>query len=107
MRNHKPPPRARQSSAGQPVLDQGIAITGDLVIQLLGLRLLPIKVRLLISSSQLATEFGLDWWRDESAGKAKRAETETKSRSNGRPAQAPRRAAGDEARRRPARARRR
>jgi hypothetical protein len=49
----------------EPVLDQGVAIAGELRVKLFGLNLLPIQVRLLISSKDLATEVGLDWWRDE------------------------------------------
>ena len=52
-----------------PVLDQGIVITGDLVVKLMGLKLLPVKVRLLVSSTKLASDLGLDWWRDERSGK--------------------------------------
>lgn len=59
--------RRRSNSRGTPastMLDQGIAITGDLRVKLLGLSLLPIQVRLLISSKDLAAMLGLDWWRD-------------------------------------------
>ena len=50
-----------------PVLDQGIVITGDVLVKLMGLKLLPVKVRLLVSSTKLASELGLDWWREEQA----------------------------------------
>jgi hypothetical protein len=56
------PQRARRK---QTVLDQAIAINGDLRVQLLGMSLLPIKVRLLISSKDVAAELGLDWWRSQ------------------------------------------
>jgi hypothetical protein len=48
------------------VLDQAIAINGDLRIQLFGLNLLPIRVRLLVSSKDVAAQLGLDWWRPDS-----------------------------------------
>ena len=51
----------------RPVLDQGIVITGDVLVKLMGLNLLPVRVRLLVSSTKLARELGLDWWRDEQA----------------------------------------
>jgi hypothetical protein len=87
MRSEKPSSSSsRPSSDPKAVLDQGIAITGDLTVKLMGLRLLPVRVRLLISSTQLASELGLDWWRDEASGKGKRAATQPKSRSNGRSA---------------------
>jgi hypothetical protein len=109
MRSEKPSSSSRQSSDPKAVLDQGIAITGDLTIKLMGLRLLPIRVRLLISSTELASELGLDWWRDEAGGgKGKRAAAaqQSKPRSNGRSARPARpREAIDEPRR--ARARRR
>jgi hypothetical protein len=44
------------------VLDQAIAINGELRVKLLGLNLLPIQVRLLISSKDVAAQLGLDWW---------------------------------------------
>ena len=49
----------------QSVLDQGIAIAGELRIKLFGLNVLPVQVRLLISSKDLAAQLGLDWWSDE------------------------------------------
>jgi hypothetical protein len=46
-------------------LDKGVAINGELQVQLFNMKLLPVKVRLLISSKDLATGLGLDWWRDD------------------------------------------
>jgi hypothetical protein len=46
-------------------LDQGIAITGELRIRLFGRNLLPVQVKLLISSKDVAAQLGLDWWSDE------------------------------------------
>ena len=56
-------PRRR---AHRPVLDQAIAINGDLRVQLFGFNLLPIRVRLLVSSKDVAAQLGLDWWRPDS-----------------------------------------
>ena len=47
----------------RPVVDQAIAINGELRVKLLGLNVLPIQVRLLVSSKEVAAELGLDWWR--------------------------------------------
>ena len=53
---------------GKSPLDKGIAINGELQVRLFNMKILPVKVRLLISSKDLATELGLDWWRDEARG---------------------------------------
>lgn len=64
-----PPQRAR------PALERGVAINGELRVQLFGLNLLPIQVRLLVSSKDVAEAVGLDWWNDSEARRrvAKRA----------------------------------
>jgi hypothetical protein len=56
---HRPPRKT------PPALDQGIAINGELRVKLLGWSLLPIEVRLLVSSKDVAEVVGLDWWNDE------------------------------------------
>jgi hypothetical protein len=85
MRNGK----SSGDNVREPVLDKGIAITGDLVVKLMGMKLLPIKVRLLVSSTKLATDLGLDWWREESAngssaGRQRRTKKKKKSTGRGR-----------------------
>ena len=59
--------RRVRSREQEPVLDQGIAIAGELRVKLFGLNLLPIQVKLLISSKDVAAQLGLDWWSDEKA----------------------------------------
>ena len=54
----------RRSAHAPPVLEQGVAINGELRAKLFGLNLLPIQVRLLISSKDVAAAVGLDWWND-------------------------------------------
>src|SRR4051794_6785279 len=44
------------------VLDKGIVIAGDVVVNLLDIELLTLKLRLFISSAETAREMGLDWW---------------------------------------------
>jgi hypothetical protein len=44
------------------VLDKGIVIAGDIVVNVLDIELLSIKLRLFISSAQTAQEMGMDWW---------------------------------------------
>ena len=57
----------RRSAHAPPVLEQGIAINGELRVKLFGLNLLPIEVRLLISSKDIAAVVGLDWWNNGGA----------------------------------------
>ena len=44
------------------VLDKGIVIAGDIVVNILDIELLTLKLRLFISSAETAREMGLDWW---------------------------------------------
>src|SRR3954453_16668810 len=47
------------------VLDKGIVIAGDIVINLLDIELLTIKLRLLIASVDTAKEMAIDWWQND------------------------------------------
>jgi hypothetical protein len=49
------------------VLDHGIVVAGEVQVQLLGLKVLPVKVNLVISSVARAEGLGLSWW-DKKAG---------------------------------------
>jgi hypothetical protein len=44
------------------VLDKGIVIAGDVVVNVLDIELLTLKIRLFISSADTAREMGMDWW---------------------------------------------
>ena len=44
------------------VLDKGVVIAGDVVVNVLDIELLTLKVRLLIASADTAKEMGIDWW---------------------------------------------
>src|SRR6476620_482742 len=44
------------------VLDKGIVIAGDIVVNVLDIELLTLKLRLFISSAETAREMGLDGW---------------------------------------------
>jgi hypothetical protein len=44
------------------VLDKGIVIAGDIVVNILDIELLTLKLRLFVSSAETAREMGLDWW---------------------------------------------
>jgi hypothetical protein len=47
------------------VLDKGVVIAGDIVVNVLDIELLSLKVRLFIASAQTAEELGMDWWRHD------------------------------------------
>jgi hypothetical protein len=62
------------------VLDKGVVIAGDIVINVLDIELLTLKLRLLIASADTAKEMGIDWWTNDPflSGRAKELETENK-----------------------------
>src|SRR3954447_1696502 len=68
---HRAFPAAPGASSGnladilERVLDKGIVIAGDIVINLLDIELLTIKLRLLIASVDTAKEMGIDWWQND------------------------------------------
>ena len=56
------------------VLDKGIVIAGDISISLVGVELLTIKIRLLVTTVDKAMELGVNWWQSDpmlSSGGAK------------------------------------
>lgn len=44
------------------VLDKGVVVAGDISISLVGVELLTIRLRLLVSSVDKAKEMGISWW---------------------------------------------
>src|SRR4051794_11779964 len=62
------------------VLDKGVVIAGDIVVNVLDIELLTLKVRLLIASADTAKEMGIDWWTDDPflSSRAKQLETENR-----------------------------
>lgn len=44
------------------VLDKGVVIAGDVVVNLLDIELLTLKLRLLVASADTAKSMGIDWW---------------------------------------------
>jgi hypothetical protein len=62
------------------VLDKGVVIAGDIVINILDIELLTLKVRLLIASADTAKEMGIDWWTSDPflSGRAKELESENR-----------------------------
>lgn len=47
------------------ILDKGLVVAGDIVIQLADIELLTIKIRLIVCSVDKAQEIGMDWWRHD------------------------------------------
>lgn len=44
------------------VLDKEIVVAGDITISLVGIELLNIKIRLLVTTVDKAMELGINWW---------------------------------------------
>jgi len=47
------------------ILDKGLVVAGDIVVQLADVELLTIKIRLLVCSVDKAVEIGMDWWKHD------------------------------------------
>jgi hypothetical protein len=47
------------------VLDKGVVVAGDIRIDLVGIELLTIRLRLLVASVDRAREMGIDWWQHD------------------------------------------
>jgi hypothetical protein len=90
-----PPVRSRMSMGAPPVasgrgdtladilervLDKGVVIAGDIVINVLDIELLTLKLRLLVASADTAREMGIDWWTNDPflSGRAKELEEENR-----------------------------
>ena len=59
------PPQETLGDLLERVLDKGIVVAGDIVVNLLDIELLTLKVRLLICSVDTAQEIGIDWWKSD------------------------------------------
>ena len=49
------------------ILDKGIVVAGDVAVNLVGVELLTIRVRLVICSVDRALELGIRWWETDPA----------------------------------------
>lgn len=61
-------PRQGSSSLAdllERVLDKGVVIAGDIVVDILDIELLTLKVRLLVASLDTAEQLGIDWWKSD------------------------------------------
>ena len=61
------PSSASLADVLERVLDKGVVIAGDVVIELLDIELLTLKLRLLIASADTAKSMGIDWWEHDPA----------------------------------------
>lgn len=69
------------------ILDKGLVVAGDIVIQLADVELLTIKIRLLVCSVDKAEAIGMDWWRhDTFLSSAARPVVKRSSTTGARPA---------------------
>lgn len=59
------PPQETLGDLLERVLDKGVVVAGDIVVNLLDIELLTLKVRLLICSVDTAQEIGIDWWKTD------------------------------------------
>src|SRR3954464_7391023 len=61
------PSRSADSLADllERVLDKGIVIAGDVVVNVLDIELLTLKLRLLVASVDTAKQMGIDWWQND------------------------------------------
>jgi hypothetical protein len=79
------------------VLDKGVVIVGDIVVNVLDVELLTLKLRLFIASADTAREMGLDWWTTDPFYSSK-ARAEQAEQVRGRPAESPRELRAENAR---------
>jgi hypothetical protein len=63
------------------VLDKGIVIAGDVSISLVGVELLTIKLRLLITTVDKAMEMGVNWWQSDPTLSSGAGKLETENRT--------------------------
>lgn len=61
----------------EKILDKGIVIVGDIALELVGVELITIRLRLLIASTARAEELGIDWWRNDPFLSSKKLEGNT------------------------------
>ncbi|MGL4636229.1 MAG: gas vesicle protein [Beijerinckiaceae bacterium] len=62
------------------VLDKGIVVAGDISISLVGVELLTIKLRLLVTTVDKAIELGINWWETDPMLSAKTNTLEDENR---------------------------
>lgn len=49
------------------ILDKGIVVAGDVAVNLVGVELLTVRIRLVVCSVDRALELGIRWWESDPA----------------------------------------
>lgn len=62
------------------VLDKGVVVAGDIVVNVLDIELLTLKVRLLICSVDTAQQMGIDWWKSDPFFTGQKSDDEGRAR---------------------------
>lgn len=62
------------------ILDKGVVVAGDISVSLVGIELLNIKLRLLITTVDKAMELGINWWEGDPMLSAKSRGLEDENR---------------------------
>jgi hypothetical protein len=70
------PEPANLADVLERVLDKGIVIAGDIRVDLMGIELLTVRLRLLVASVDRAREMGIDWWERDPMLASRAAEDE-------------------------------
>jgi hypothetical protein len=65
------------------ILDKGIVVAGDVAVNLVGVDLLTIRIRLVICSVDRALELGIRWWETDPALSADAARLQAENRALG------------------------
>jgi hypothetical protein len=63
------------------ILDKGIVVAGDVAVNLAGVDLLTIRIRLVICSVDRALELGIRWWETDPALSADAARLQAENRA--------------------------
>jgi len=63
------------------ILDKGIVVAGDVAVNLVGVDLLTIRIRLVICSVDRALELGIRWWETDPALSADAARLQAENRA--------------------------
>lgn len=63
--NYPAPPSGSLADVLERVLDKGVVIAGDIVVNIVDIELLSLKLRLVIASVDTATQMGMTWWAND------------------------------------------
>jgi hypothetical protein len=72
---------SRLADVLERILDKGIVVAGDVAVNLAGVDLLTIRIRLVVCSVDRALELGIRWWETDPALSADAARLQAENRS--------------------------